>query len=124
MSGNIKREVSLSSKNAKRKALFEEFRKIGFEMERLNGIVQNDMPITVEQVGEWLTMVHESKQRLNRLVEETTKFLMDYAEVDVGLFHVSMIDKEFCPKCKNRIVGTGHKFCTSCGAPIQEEDHG
>lgn len=74
----IKEQLQQASKDSTRHILFDEFQKVSFSVQMLNGIVQNDyVRISPEQTAEGLLEVDRIKEALNTVVEATTKFLVE-----------------------------------------------
>jgi len=55
--------------------LFYKWKNLGFKIELLNSIVQNDMEIDKRNIAEWYDECCELNENLEVLIDETLKYL-------------------------------------------------
>lgn len=73
----LEERVQQASKDGTRQILFDEFQKVSFSVQMLNGIVQNDVAIPADQVQQWLAEADRIKQEFDAVMESTRKFLTE-----------------------------------------------
>ena len=60
-------------KRKEQETLFNEYKKIGYGVQSLGGIIQNPMVHSKDDVDRWLREVRKVKSELNKLIEATVK---------------------------------------------------
>ena len=57
--------------------LFYDFKNITYDIQNLAAIVQNNMVVDLEQVKEWLVAAGKTQKKLNNLIKETAKTILE-----------------------------------------------
>jgi len=70
-------QLQQASKAAKSRMLFYEFESVALSVQRLNGIVQNDIKISPEQLGAWLAETDRARTALDSVILLTTNFVRE-----------------------------------------------
>lgn len=72
----LKQQLDKASRDAQREMLFKAFESIGMNIQRLNSIIQNDVPISQDNLKEWLDVTVHARNELDAVIEATTAFIL------------------------------------------------